>query len=42
MHRHAKGLNLDEINQLAVYFFEQQRTSSAMPKTQMMDSNRDY
>lgn len=42
MHRHAKGLNLDEINQLAVYFFEQKRTSSMMPQTQKMDSNRDY
>lgn len=42
MHRHAKGLNLDEINQLAVYFFEQKRTPSMMPQTQKMDSNRDY
>ncbi len=42
MHRHAKGLNLDEINQLAIYFSEQKRTSSLMPKTQMMDSSRGY
>lgn len=42
MHRHAKGLNLDEINQLAVYFFEQKLSPSMMPQNQKMDSNRDY
>jgi sulfide dehydrogenase cytochrome subunit len=42
MHRHAKGLNLDEINQLAIYFSEQKRTSSLKLQTQMMDSNRGY
>jgi cytochrome c553 len=42
MHRHAKGLNVDEINQLAQYFSEQKRVSSPAPKSQMMDTSRGY
>lgn len=42
MHRHAKGLTLEEINQLAIYFSEQKRVSAVAPRTQIMDRSRDY
>lgn len=42
MHRHAKGLTLEEINQLAIYFSEQKRVSAVAPRTQIMDRRRDY
>jgi cytochrome subunit of sulfide dehydrogenase len=36
MHRHAKGINVDEINLLANYFLQQKRTSSQPPKAQTL------
>jgi cytochrome subunit of sulfide dehydrogenase len=36
MHRHAKGINVDEINLLANYFSQQKRTSSQPPKAQTL------
>lgn len=42
MHRHAKGLSLDEINQLAIYFSEQKRIPAVLPQSQIMDSSRGY
>lgn len=32
MHRHAKGLTTEEIEQLAHYFSSQKRTAAALPK----------
>ena len=36
MHRHAKGLQVDEINQLADYFAVQKPIASVNPKTQIL------
>jgi cytochrome c553 len=36
MHHHAKGLNLDEINQLAVHFSQQKRMASTSLKSQIL------
>ncbi len=36
MHRHAKGIHVDEINLLANYFSQQKRTSSQPPKAQTL------
>jgi cytochrome subunit of sulfide dehydrogenase len=36
MHHHAKGLNPDEINQLAVYFSQQKRSANMSPKPQTL------
>jgi cytochrome subunit of sulfide dehydrogenase len=36
MHRHAKGIKVDEINLLANYFSQQKRTSSQPPKAQTL------
>jgi cytochrome subunit of sulfide dehydrogenase len=41
MHHHAKGLNVEEINQLAVYFSKQKRVPNAAPKTQALKANHD-
>ncbi len=39
MHHHAKGLNADEINQLANYFSQQKRAANAAPKTQSLKAD---
>jgi cytochrome c553 len=36
MHRHAKGLTVDEINALAVYFAAQKRQTSIAPTPQQL------
>jgi cytochrome c553 len=36
MHRHAKGLTVDEINALAVYFASQKRQTSIAPTPQQL------
>lgn len=41
MHRHAKGLNIDEINLLAHYFAQQIRVTTAPPKAQAFKTNHD-
>lgn len=41
MHRHAKGLNIDEINLLAHYFAQQIRATTAPPKAQAFKTNHD-
>ncbi|MFA6179380.1 MAG: c-type cytochrome [Candidatus Methylopumilus sp.] len=41
MHRHAKGLNSDEIEQLAIYFSRQQRQPALLPPSQVLDEPRD-
>ncbi|MES2579882.1 MAG: hypothetical protein V4552_04990 [Pseudomonadota bacterium] len=41
MHRHAKGLQVDEINQLAEYFSAQEPTLATSPKTQKLQANHD-
>lgn len=41
MHHHAKGLNIDEINLLALYFAQQKRVTSARPKTQILKTTHD-
>lgn len=41
MHHHAKGLNAEEINQLADYFSQQARTSKAGPKPQVLKENHE-
>lgn len=41
MHRHAKGLNLGEIEQLAIYFSRQQRQPALLPPSQVLDEPRD-
>ena len=37
MHRHAKGLTVEEINALAVYFSEQKRVSALIPPSQLLE-----
>lgn len=41
MHRHAKGLTIDEINLLAEYFAKQQRVPSLAPKSQTLKANHE-
>ena len=41
MHHHAKGLNVDEINQLAIYFSQQKTVPSQVPKSQVLHPNND-
>ncbi|MFM1911100.1 MAG: hypothetical protein RJB18_491 [Pseudomonadota bacterium] len=36
MHRHAKGLTVEEINDLAVYFAQQQRVTALTPPNQRL------
>lgn len=36
MHRHAKGLQVDEINQLATYFAAQKSIKSISPQSQLL------
>jgi cytochrome subunit of sulfide dehydrogenase len=40
MHRHAKGLNVDEINLLAAYFSTQKKTVAISPKPEMLQVNQ--
>lgn len=41
MHRHAKGLQADEINRLAAYFAAQKPIPSSSPKTQTLKTGHD-
>ncbi len=41
MHRHAKGLNVDEINLLADYFSKQKRVPSQVPQPQTLKSSHE-
>ncbi len=41
MHHHAKGLNDDEINLLAVYFSKQKQGLSISPKSQLLKADHD-
>jgi cytochrome subunit of sulfide dehydrogenase len=41
MHRHAKGLNIDEINLLADYFSKQKRVPSLVPQAQTLKAGHD-
>jgi cytochrome c553 len=41
MHRHAKGLNIDEINLLANYFAQQKRVTNQPPKTQTLKASHE-
>ena len=41
MHHHAKGLNVDEINQLAIYFSQQKSITSISPKPQTLKANHE-
>jgi cytochrome subunit of sulfide dehydrogenase len=41
MHRHAKGLTVDEIDQLATYFSQQKRGNAEYPPNQILDVNRE-
>ncbi len=41
MHHHAKGLNTDEINQLAVYFSQQKRVANVAPKPQTLKASHE-
>ena len=41
MHHHAKGLNVDEINQLAIYFSQQKPVASQTPKSQALNPNHE-
>jgi cytochrome subunit of sulfide dehydrogenase len=41
MHHHAKGLNEDEINLLAIYFSQQKRTANITPKAQTLKADHD-
>ncbi|MES2500407.1 MAG: hypothetical protein V4570_07720 [Pseudomonadota bacterium] len=41
MHRHAKGLQVDEINQLAEFFNTQKATPAISPKTQRLKADHD-
>lgn len=36
MHRHAKGLTVEEINDLAVYFSQQKRVTALTPPNQKL------
>lgn len=41
MHRHAKGLNVDEINLLADYFSRQKPAPSQVPQTQELKASHE-
>ena len=41
MHHHAKGLNVDEINQLAVYFSQQKPVAGQTPKLQPLSPSHE-
>ena len=41
MHRHAKGLQVDEINGLAAYFAAQKKVPAISPATQRLKANHD-
>lgn len=41
MHRHAKGLQIDEINQLAAYFSAQKPISVISPRAQELKAEHD-
>ena len=41
MHHHAKGLNEDEINLLALYFSQQKRLISQSPKPQTLKASHE-
>jgi cytochrome subunit of sulfide dehydrogenase len=41
MHRHAKGLNVDEINLLADYFSRQKRVPSQIPPSQTLGASHE-
>jgi cytochrome subunit of sulfide dehydrogenase len=41
MHRHAKGLNVDEINLLADYFTNQKPVPSQVPQTQTLKAGHE-
>lgn len=41
MHHHAKGLNAEEIHQLAVYFSQQKRVANMSPKPQTLKANHE-
>lgn len=41
MHRHAKGLNIDEINLLADYFSKQKRMPSLAPQPQTLKASHE-
>ena len=41
MHRHAKGLNIDEINLLANYFAKQKRITSQAPPSQTLKASHE-
>jgi cytochrome subunit of sulfide dehydrogenase len=41
MHRHAKGINVDEINLLAVHFSQQKRVANIAPKSQTLKASHD-
>jgi cytochrome subunit of sulfide dehydrogenase len=41
MHRHAKGLNIDEINLLAAYFSQQKPVASQVPQTQTLKASHE-
>jgi len=41
MQRHAKGLTVEEIEQLATYFSQQKRIPGSLPPAQLMDIQHD-
>jgi cytochrome subunit of sulfide dehydrogenase len=41
MHHHAKGLNTEEINQLAVYFSLQKRVANIQPRSQTLKADHE-
>ena len=41
MHRHAKGLQVDEINELAAYFAAQKKVPAISPPVQTLKANHD-
>ena len=41
MHHHAKGLNVDEINQLAIYFSQQKPVAGQAPKPQALSPSHE-
>lgn len=41
MHHHAKGLNVDEINQLAVHFSQQKRVTKSPIKSEILKAEHD-
>ncbi len=41
MHHHARGLNADEIDQLAIYFSQQKAIASQTPKSQALNPSHE-